>query len=724
MRRVNCLTYLRRSILLCCFPVLSVVGANLILLSLPPAREALEAFDHIKGETTLLGDRTFRFFMFALAYWSSAAWYCARLLLGKIYRFDTVGQCVRPWFAKLVRTWLPRVLGVLGVVPITIYFALERGSSGLWIAPAIFAALFLGFVVFRRPLLRRARRNGAVIPEAYQQTATTSRQALLAIGVMAVISLTVLAAVCIGKEDATRHIGAPALLLFAFGSWTFFGSILLVYLPKSRGHSSLALAPLALFLIVCIWNENHLVAQQKAQRTEIRRDKLIDDFVAWQDARGGHRNEPIYLIAAAGGASRAAYWTGLVLSQLEILARRQGARFSQNIYAMSGVSGGSLGIAGFAGSLLDPELDYKRVSDRLRNFLKQDYLSPLVGYMLYPDLLARLSPVPCFACDRSRALEEVWQREWDRQMPAQATQGWFVHGLSDLKRFNTTDRRLPNLILNATTVGDGRRIVQSNIEFVPRQAYDIFDPGLDTSRLSLAGAVHNSARFPYVSPAGLVYKFNNTGRTATEKWDYVVDGGYFENSGAASINAMIDELVASERAHVTREQFRVIIIENDPAKSDQWICRSKQDQGTAADSSRTSQDVSAVAPGIVRAKDDYAPELTLPPIALYRTRGARAQAAEDDTIRRLGDCSRVIEIRFPFVQGWKQPPLSWFLDHQSITVMERLLDTMETRPAGSLPSTPLPVTDGSPELSAFQRNWNLITKLLGAPGQALAQSGR
>lgn len=711
MAKINSLTYLRRTLLLCCFPVLTVIGANVVLLSLPQAREALEAFDNVKGEATLLGDRTYRMFMVALAYWSVAAWYCSRLLLGKHYPFDAVGVCVRPRFASLVRIWLPRTLGILSAIPLTLYFALQGWRSGLWIAPALFALLFLGFVVYRRKIMQMAKKHAMPVPPAFAQTSTTSRQALIAIGVMFVISATVLISILYGQENAARRIGAPALLLFAFGSWTLFGSIVLVYWPKSYGHSSLALAPLALFLVFCLWNENHLVAQQGAQRTLASRPKLIDDFIAWQSARGIHRDEPIYLVAAAGGASRAAYWTGRVLSQLELEARRRNTRFSQNLYAMSGVSGGSLGIAAFAGSLLDPEPDYAQVSKRLLNFLKQDYLSPLVGYMLYPDLLAQLSPVPCHVCDRSRALEQSWQREWDLQMPARATQGWFARGLPDLNRLDTT-HRLPNLILNATTASDGRRVVQSNLDFLPRQAYDIYDPQLDTARLSLAGAVHNSARFPYASPAGLVFKYGG-GKQEIEPWDHIVDGGYFENSGAASLNAMIDELVASERVHVTRDQFRVIIIENDPARSDQWICRSSQDQGKSSHARTSSPDVSAVAPAIVRAKRLYAAELSLPPLALYRTRGARAQAAEDDSIRRLGDCNRVVEIRFPYVQRWKQPPMSWFLDQTSTGVMDDLLRSMSL-PGGGVRSA---------ELDAFRRNWNLILASIGTPPRIVAPAG-
>src|SRR5206468_4449990 len=127
--------------------------------------------------------------------------------------------------------------------------------------------------------------------------------------------------------------------------------------------------------------------------------------------------------------------------------------------------------------------------------------------------------------------------------------------------------QLPRLLINATSASEGRRVVQSNLAFKPPQAYDLFgrEPGdlpLDTSRLTLAQAVHNSARFPYISPAALV-------RTTTgAPWDYLVDGAYFENSGAATLNAMIAEIV--KLGVVKPEQLVVLLIENEPATQAQW----------------------------------------------------------------------------------------------------------------------------------------------------------
>jgi hypothetical protein len=86
--------------------------------------------------------------------------------------------------------------------------------------------------------------------------------------------------------------------------------------------------------------------------------------------------------------------------------------------------------------------------------------------------------------------------------------------------------------------------------------------------MPLASAVHNSARFTYVSPAGRIDRRDGV------SYGSVVDGGYFENSGLATLrdlNAalrrMLDALAsghdslaaAARRAHVV-----VLYLCNDP----------------------------------------------------------------------------------------------------------------------------------------------------------------
>jgi hypothetical protein len=704
--RVTRFTFLRRTLLLNFYPVLTVAAGNIVLLAVPQAREALGAFrsfgDAGADRASLWANPSYWIFIAALAYWSLTAWYCARLLLARRFAVDNVGQCDHHRFAAAVNAWLPRVLGLLSCLPITAWFALPGAPPGAWLAPALYSGAFLVLVVLRRRLVNRWLGRQAVPARAWARARGTAPVSVLAVLLMFAVSALVLAAVVFGQEAAARALGAPALLLFAFGSWTVFGSIVLVYLPKNAGWPSLALLPLFAALLASIFNENHYVAHNGGAPLPVVRPALADDFRAWQAARGAHGDEPVYLVAAAGGASRAAFWTGALLLELERQARSEGKRFAPNIYAMSGVSGGSLGLAAFAGSLAVREADYGATAARVGAFLGQDYLAPLVGYLLYPDLLARFWPFPCLRCDRSLALEGAWQRDWAARFPDSPARDWFARPLLAL---GPDAAGLPRLLFNATSASEGRRVVQANLDFAPPQAYDLFagalgERPLDTSRLTLAQAVHNSARFPYISPAALVTA------TGGERWDYLVDGGYFENSGAATLNAMIAAIL--KLGVVKPEQLVVLVIENEPATQSQWICPTRAQLLDAA--AGPAPRPLAVGPRLPwqprhRPGDKVVPavpELSLPVFALYQTRNARAQAAEEETTRLLGGCAagRVIELRYPWTTEGRQPPLSWFLNGGTTRAMAGMLQRRESE---------------APEIDAFLANWQRARRsVLGA----------
>ena len=703
--------FARRALSLCFFPLLTVGLGNFVLLKLPQARETLEAVQSFDS-LAFWAEARYWYFLLALAYWAFTAWYCARIMLGKRFPLDDIGDCVSPRFATALVCWLPRLLGLMSCVPMTLYFAFGGQHTPLyWLPMAILSCAFLAFVVVRKKLFGVSGWDHR--PDCpYPRFDKLGTLAVVMMAAMVAISWLLLLSVLIGKADAARAVGSPALLLAALGGWTLFGSIALMYVPKSLGWPALTLLPFALALGASFSNENHLVAQSAADGPDAEHsapDKLIADFREWKRKHDLARpGQPVYLVASAGGASRAAYWTGAVLWELENFARASGRSFAPNIYAMSGVSGGSLGLAAFAGALASrPGQQSAPLPRTLLEFLGKDFLAPAIGYMLYPDALARFSPLPCTGCDRSRGLEESWAEDWRRLMPGDPAADWFSRKLPTLKRGSEA---LPHLILNAASVSDGKRVVQSNLDFLPPEAYDLLDKRLDTSRLTLAGAVHNSARFPYISPGGLVYT-----RSPRAEWDYLVDGGYFENSGVATINAILNRLQAEPGLLRPEDRLVVIVIENNPAWEHEWLCKGDQDNickhdASDAAASKANAQAAAQAASPAKASASTCPaaaktpllaELTIPPLALYQSRNARAHAAEADAIRILGGCTarRVVELRYPRVTGEKEPPMSWFLNQGSRQVMENKLG------------------NESPEASqkaylAFREQWQLMRRYI------------
>src|SRR5262249_40964703 len=125
------------------------------------------------------------------------------------------------------------------------------------------------------------------------------------------------------------------------------------------------------------------------------------DLGEWLKSRRDWRaydHYPIFLVATEGGGIRASYFTASVLDAIE----QKCPGFAQHVIAISSVSGGSVGAAGFAGQSADTvantdvpgcTLGAMKPGAQLtqaRNVLATDLLSPLLSASLFPDALQRI----------------------------------------------------------------------------------------------------------------------------------------------------------------------------------------------------------------------------------------------------------------------------------------------------------------------------------------------
>jgi hypothetical protein len=284
---------------------------------------------------------------------------------------------------------------------------------------------------------------------------------------------------------------------------------------------------------------------------------------------------PLIFVATTGGGIRAAYWTDLVLDcafevpvsgvacdgkHVAALTR------SDRLFALSGISGGSLGLASYAAYLAQkqagpPEPGW--VPDRLGG----DALAGSGAWWLFVEIprvfLQFRSPT-----DRAAILERGWEKEWPH--------GELGKGLLELWR---TDRHTPLLLLNGTSVEDGCRFetspLDANVETIRGippgcKSTEPFDPSQsgdsgvltanvahrstlpatrdlvdllcrDTKDVRLSTAALLSGRFPFVNPSARV-----EGRCKTYKTSkpvaYVVDGGYLDTSGASPVVEVMSRL--------------------------------------------------------------------------------------------------------------------------------------------------------------------------------------
>ena len=284
---------------------------------------------------------------------------------------------------------------------------------------------------------------------------------------------------------------------------------------------------------------------------------------------------PFILASTEGGGIRAAYWTALTLDCLfpkpgqagPPVPERCGTFPAENIFALSGVSGGALGAVVWAAHYAEDDKSGDWVDDRLGG----DFLAPTVAWTLFTDLpnaLLGVKDLWIFDRDRAAVLEGAWENQWP--------DGTLERGFYD---FSQEHAELPLLILNGTSVQDGCRFNTSVLdaavatggsagsdaaqEAQPEDCLSVraFERGsaerswalasskdlvdylrcegeaLESDvRLSTASLL--AARFPYVSPSGRITACEEKGLHPT----WVVDGGYFDNTGASAVVEIWDEL--------------------------------------------------------------------------------------------------------------------------------------------------------------------------------------
>jgi len=697
--------YLVRVLWLCLFPVGIVIAGVAVLLGLEQAGETLLSLEVGSAQTAML--------VFAFWLWLLLGWYTSRLLLDRRFKPDSLGECTHPRFAEGLRRWLPRGLILGGGLPISAFFLLQTRErligAGLL---AVTLALYL-FVCKRRAWLLKLGADSRlarwlaldVRREAIAQMAREDRMATpsrILIALVLLLQWAVFAALLAWPEATARALGSPALVLLAMGSWIVFGGIVLTYVPKALFGLPLTPLPLLLFLVFSPFNDNHRVAPPDGSTPRALPGRQPADawLQTWLRTVGADGKRPLVLVAASGGASRAAYWSSAALARLQALGEAEGVNFADAVFAISGTSGGALGATSFVAAI-----DARRQAvdaaactpwKLVRDFSGQDHLAAPVGALLYADLAQRFLPLALAGTDRSLALEQVWTRDWPlslaRQCPLRETarpNPW-SEPLTALHGRATDAQWLPLLALNSTALTRGQRVHQADFMLFNSDGLDLFDPSLalDIERLTLAQAVHNSARFPYISPAAAVYfkeprKNEESGKSGESGpiWDRLGDGGYVEASGTLMLSDLLRDLEATGRVRtckpeddcaaqgiLDRSRLRLLLLVNRPSAVEDWLCRDAPQAADAAPvDNRRDQ--------ATRMRLD---EVLAPPLGILNSNDARGRDSAVDLIKRIGGCGQVAELRLPAVQGERPPSMNWMLNATSRGFIDAAL--LETLP--------------------------------------------
>lgn len=457
--------------------------------------------------------------------------------------------------------WLPRVLGVLVfvIVLLALFFVHAEAVREhlhipirmvrLELLIAALAAAFLAFTIIRR-------RN---MTSAVTETRDAIRELSSAAKVLYVVTL-VLDLVFLGVSFLIRFmnfIGAPFILVFAFALWVTFG-FFLVWLGH-RWEMPLLTFLLLFAIVISPLADNHRV--RLLDTASMPRKNVAGTFDDWMKRLaaepGGGVNAPVFIVVTEGGGIRAGYWTAAVLGRLHDTTH---GAFTRHLFAISGVSGGSVGAAVYVTAAATTPT---RVFDAATNALAYDALAPLLASMSSADLLQRFVPFPIVSRDRAAQLEMGWEQGWaeaNRTSPTALQQ--------PLTSLFAGDRatRLPSLFMNGTSVDTGGRLITSNCLLSDiRNAGDVLSiAGRD---LRISTAAHCSARFPYVSPVGgLPPRDGQVGH-------HIADGGYFENSGSATALQIFRVIAQTDSFKTYQPRITFIIIDYRPKAKLPKYCR-------------------------------------------------------------------------------------------------------------------------------------------------------
>lgn len=270
----------------------------------------------------------------------------------------------------------------------------------------------------------------------------------------------------------------------------------------------------------------------------------------WVDARrqaDPARSErlPVVIVAASGGASRAAAW---LIASMRMLDFKTDGDFGRNLFAISGVSGGALGATTYARLVraqgrADGSVDWDAPATRaaVAHFATRDLLSGSIATYFLNDMFGSLvGPLWTWAGvpDRNTALEDTFDAMWEAEegfaLPTQVPDTFLGLRFSPQSESRTPIALLPHLLLNGTDVVSGKRLLTSTIRS-PADKQLFADSGdflaMVGRDIRMSTAVTNSARFPFISPAGRFVSSEKMGGSTYQ----IIDGGYFENYGARTV---------------------------------------------------------------------------------------------------------------------------------------------------------------------------------------------
>lgn len=293
-------------------------------------------------------------------------------------------------------------------------------------------------------------------------------------------------------------------------------------------------------------------------------------YKRWLELRGEtpQNHGPLILVAVAGGGIRAAAHATLSLAGADDVFH---GKFGDRTLAISAVSGGALGTVTWLGQRTESlpvsstPSSLTPTAQQLSKFYQDDFVSPTINRLLVHDLPFGVLPF-LQTSDRDQILKNSWATSWDdlriATKAAPIPETIFHRSVASLG----DDPRLPIVIFNATSAGDGRPAVYSSVaakypgSWLLKTSVKVMDAMMDSSRFAVVSPVGHSCALSEAAPP---LHSGSTTIHCENGFDpiAVADGGYNDNSGLGSLETILDELATYDQSLTN---VYVVIIRSNP----------------------------------------------------------------------------------------------------------------------------------------------------------------
>jgi len=342
--------------------------------------------------------------------------------------------------------------------------------------------------------------------------------------------------------------GKPGLILLtAFTVYTLLGLVFNLIINWFRIPVFLLLVIFAV-IVALKRNDNHtiqtirsapdsvmLAARNKTTDSAYAeywlRNKLADKTIDTTNAE-----QSIFIVTAEGGGSRNCYWTYAVLNQMQM----RNPRFYDKTFAVTGVSGGSIGLGFYYNyryylqRQLSAKADTSGFSNKIDSICASDYLSRVTYGFLFPDLLQRFIPMRFDSWDRSKFLANSFDDGFSRRLRSDSNMHFLSRNFLGMWSDTSTAYHYPCMLFNSIFNEDGIKAVYSPFRLSDTYYAGSMDILSEMNRnVPMKEAMVSSARFPVLMAPGLIWRDSlyKDDENDSVRMGHLSDGGGFENTG-------------------------------------------------------------------------------------------------------------------------------------------------------------------------------------------------